>query len=179
MYFEDRTVGGKNRILYTGVEFLFCWPDQRPHRAPRDNDSQCLLQHMVIHNWAKHFFNLITPYPVYRICIFDHLIILKDLEWSLTPYMNTVSRKLKIFNAYKSNPYRRMFATTKSVVKVVLFISIVIKHIIHLYFLFLIWRNHYFNNHPDYKKTLRLDIAFKRNIPFHNFIKNYKYIYYR
>lgn len=28
MYFEDRTVGGKNRILYTGVEFLFCWPDQ-------------------------------------------------------------------------------------------------------------------------------------------------------
>lgn len=49
MYFEDRTVGGKNRILNTGVEFLFCWPDQRPHRAPRDNDSQCLLQHMVIH----------------------------------------------------------------------------------------------------------------------------------
>lgn len=136
MYFEDRTVGGKNRILYTGVEFLFCWPDQRPHRAPRDNDSQCLLQHMVIHKWAKHFFNLITPYPVYRICIFDHLIILKDLEWSLTPYMNTVSRKLKNFNAYKSNPYRRMFATTKSVVKVVLFISLVIKHIIHHYFLF-------------------------------------------
>lgn len=80
MYFEDRTVGGKNRILYTGVEFLFVGQisDHIGHQGTMIHNAYCSIWLSI--NEQSIFFNLITPYPVYRICIFDHLIILKDLE---------------------------------------------------------------------------------------------------